>query len=51
MEIFYLGTKNTNLGLSTINSFSWCRDDRDSKFKINNYYRNIFLYDKKTHKK
>ena len=30
------------------NSFSWCRHDRNCKFHIN--YRNVFLYDMKTHK-
>ena len=30
------------------NSFSWCRHDRNCRFHIN--YRNLFLYDIKTHK-
>ena len=47
IETFYLDTKNTNLGLSTIYLVGV---DRIEICRFNVNYRNLFLYDIKTHK-
>ena len=46
IETFYLVTKKKQFGIIN-NSFNWCGHDRNWKFNIN--YRNIFIYDIKTH--
>ena len=47
IKTFLVVTKKYPFGI-IYNSFSWCTYDRNLKFKIN--YRNVFLYDIKTHK-